>query len=69
MPLCEQCKQSLVAKKDKGTPDLKPGFVDVVNHPGPRLALSLFSQDFALGANTAIPLRLIEECARWKLVW
>jgi hypothetical protein len=47
---------------------LKPGFVDVVNHPGPHLALSLFMQDFALGANTAIPLRLIEECARWKLV-
>jgi hypothetical protein len=47
---------------------LKPGFEDVLNHPGPSLVLSLFMQDFALGANTAIPLRLIEECARWKLV-
>src|ERR1700676_4438293 len=47
---------------------LKPGFIDVVNHPRPHLALSLPSQDFALRTNTAIPLRLIEECARRKLV-
>src|ERR1700686_3653730 len=48
--------------------NLKPCFVDVVNHPGPHLALSLLMQDFALGANAAIPLRLIEECTRRKLV-
>src|ERR1700716_1920732 len=46
----------------------KPGFEDVVNHPGPSLVLSLPSEDFALRANTAIFFRLIEECAWWKLV-
>jgi hypothetical protein len=47
---------------------LKPDFEHVVNHPVPYLALSLQSEDFALRANTAIRLLLIEKCARWKLV-
>src|SRR5713101_8280033 len=38
---------------------LSPGFVEVVNHPWPPIALSLRKQDFALRANTAVPLRLI----------
>src|SRR6516164_2384728 len=44
---------------------LKPRFIHVVNHPGPRLALPLLMQNFALRAHTAILFWLIEECARW----
>src|SRR5580698_11341329 len=47
---------------------LKPGFVEVVNHPCSRLASCLRKQNFALRANTAVPLRLIEKCARRKPV-
>src|SRR5215469_7074689 len=47
---------------------LKSRFIDVVSHSGPRFALSLLMQKFALRANTAIPLRLIEKYTRWQLV-
>src|SRR5271156_3918524 len=47
---------------------LQPGLVEVVSHPCSHLASCLRKQDFALRANTAVPLRLIEECARWKPV-
>src|SRR5271170_54705 len=47
---------------------LQPGLVEVVSHPCSYLASCLRKQDFALRTNTAVPLRLIEECARWKPV-
>jgi hypothetical protein len=45
---------------------LKPGFVEVVNHPWPYLASSRRMQDFSLRANTVVLLRRIEKCARRK---
>src|SRR5258708_6311722 len=47
---------------------LKPGFVELVNHPWPSLASSRRMQDFSLRANTVVLLRLIEKCARRKPV-
>ena len=38
----------------------------MVGHPCSHLASCLWKQDFALRTNTAVPLRLIEKCARWK---
>jgi len=43
---------------------LEPRFVDVVSHPVPHVTLSLPMLNFAPRTNTAIPLRLIDECAR-----
>src|ERR1700676_773606 len=51
-----------------GSAILKPGFVEVVNHSWPPLALSHRMQDLALRTNTVVLLRLIEKCARRKPV-